>query len=158
MNVNTTDPLLQDDAWQDEKCNDTVSRRFPKSMRISLQKEIEAIFRSGQSFMAYPLRVVYLLVDKSADDVAVMVSVSKKRFKRAVKRNRIKRLTRETFRLSSQHLVAQVESLPCSLRVAFLFVDNQLPTYTTMDEAMKKALGKLEQRLRGVSTEVFVLK
>jgi ribonuclease P protein component len=59
--------------------------------RLKGKKQIEQLFTSGVSVGAFPLRMVYL---KSNDKNTVGVSVSKKQFKNAVDRNRIKRLLR----------------------------------------------------------------
>ena len=65
---------------------------FRKSERLNSRKLIENLFSGGsKSFSAFPLRIVYTVSDKdNLPDVSVLISVSKKRFKRAVKRNRVK--------------------------------------------------------------------
>ena len=67
--------------------------------RIKSTKLIDTLFSgsNSQSIAAYPLRVVYLTAtrDNEAMQTQMMVSVSKRHFKRAVKRNRVKRQIRE---------------------------------------------------------------
>ncbi len=73
---------------------------FPKSERLCSRKRIEALFGSVRtSCSAYPVRMVFTTVDDgAAAPVQVLMSVSKRHFKRAVKRNRVKRQLREAFR------------------------------------------------------------
>ena len=65
-----------------------------KEERLSWKRYIDLLFEKGQSFVAFPLRVVYLPMEEEMPARAsFLVSVPKKRFKRAVKRNRYVRLT-----------------------------------------------------------------
>ena len=70
-----------------------------KSERLDKKKVIDKMFSGGaRSFSVFPLRVVYLPVEELEAPVSILVSVSKRRFKRAVKRNRVKRQIREAYR------------------------------------------------------------
>ncbi len=63
-----------------------------KSERLDKKKVIEKMFAGGsRSFSVFPLRVVYLPVEELEVSASILISVSKRRFKRAVKRNRVKR-------------------------------------------------------------------
>ncbi len=74
---------------------------FSKKEKLKSQKLIEHLFSQGKTVVAYPLRLVYIETT-FGDDVRakVGVSVSKRHFKHAVNRNRIKRLMREVYRLN----------------------------------------------------------
>jgi ribonuclease P protein component len=74
-----------------------------------------------------------------------MVSVSKKRFKRAVKRNRVKRQIREAYRLNKHCLLSNMEERNSSLLIAFLYIDKELAPSNSVHKAMTKALNKLSQ-------------
>lgn len=73
---------------------------FPKTERLSSVILIEKLFAGGsKSLPAFPLRIVYMPVEgEELPAVSVLISVPKKRFKRAVKRNRVKRQIREAYR------------------------------------------------------------
>ena len=78
-----------------------------KSERLDKKKVIEKMFAGGsRSFSVFPLRVVYLPVEELEAPVSILVSVSKRRFKRAVKRNRVKRQIREAYRMNKHGLLA----------------------------------------------------
>ncbi len=101
-----------------------------KSERLCSRKAMEALFATGhQSYSAYPLRAVFLPTEESG--VRFLVSVSKRFFKRAVRRNRIKRQIREAYRLN-KHLLQPAQG---GVNVAFLWSSNQ--EIATADVAMK---------------------
>lgn len=77
-----------------------------KSERLDKKKVIDKMFSGGaRSFSVFPLRVVYLPVEELEAPVSILVSVSKRRFKRAVKRNRVKRQIREAYRKNKHGLL-----------------------------------------------------
>jgi len=116
---------------------------FPKSARLSLKNDIDKLFKNGQSFISYPLRIVYLsdTGGKSSESgISVLVSVPKKRIKHAVKRNRVKRLIRESFRLNKSVLTDTPEQ---NLHIAFLYICDEVLTFIEIEKAMLKALKKI---------------
>lgn len=122
---------------------------FPKEERIFLQKEIDLLFSEGNSFMSYPLRVVYVeKKPESGASAAILLSVPKKKFKRAVKRNRIKRLIRESYRLNKIPFIESLVEKDKGLLIAFLFVGDGLPIYDEIEKSVKKALSLLIGRLQ----------
>ena len=118
-------------------------QNFTKAERISLQREIDLLFREGASFSAYPLRVIYVKKKPVADvPVSILISVPKKRFKRAVKRNRIKRLIRETYRLNKNALWESLQLSEKGLLIAFIYIGNEICDFSTLNASMKKIITK----------------
>lgn len=112
-----------------------------KDERLHLKRHQDVLFDKGQSFVAYPLRLVYLCTDTVLPArVSMMISVPKKKFKRAVKRNRIKRLIREAYRIRKYELIEPLTEKNKSLLMAFLFLDKELPSFAVIEKAMKKAM------------------
>ena len=103
---------------------DLALHTLPKEERLCSRKVLEELFGGGhQSVSAFPIRAVYM--PNEVGVVRVMVSVSKRYFKRAVKRNRIKCQLREAYRLQKELL----QPLTGGLDIAFLWTsDEQLPT------------------------------
>ena len=102
-------------------------QNFTKEERISKQKEIDLIFNEGHSFIAYPLRVIYAEKPTATEiPISILVSVPKRRFKRAVKRNRMKRIIRESYRLNKNELTEFLQTKEKGLFIAFLYVSNEI--------------------------------
>lgn len=121
---------------------------FPKEMRITRKSQMDELFSSGESFIAYPLRVVFVKKEKMPEsEIAVLVNVSKRKFKRAVKRNRMKRLIRENFRIHRHDLENLLRTRPYSLNIAFLYLKNELSDYVEINKAMAKALDLLKKKI-----------
>ena len=117
---------------------------FKKKERITGEKRIETLFSEGNSFVAYPLRVLFLKTAPIAGlpPVSVLVSVPKKRIKSAVGRNKLKRRIRETYRLN-KHLIELVD---CRLDVVFVYIKEELSDYATIEKGMRKAIRELNER------------
>jgi ribonuclease P protein component len=121
---------------------------FPKSEHLCGEKRIARLFTKGEAFIVYPLRVVYILEQKSDTEfVSAMVSVPKKRFKRAVKRNLLKRRMREAYRLNKLELVAKMESKQLQLHIAFNYVSNDLLDFEKIERKMKIAIQKIIEKV-----------
>ncbi|MDR3309005.1 MAG: ribonuclease P protein component [Tannerella sp.] len=119
---------------------------FPREERLSCKKDIDRLFAEGNAFVAYPLRVIYL--EEAVDGrwpagVRVMISVPKKRIRRAVGRNRIKRLVRETYRLNKSELVESCRQSNKYLHVAFTYLSDEILLYRNIEKAMHKAMKNL---------------
>jgi len=101
-----------------------ASHTLRKEERLCSRKVLEKLFSGGhQSITAFPIRAVFMPSDQAG--VRILVSVSKRYFKRAVKRNRIKRQLREAYRLQKETLLP----LEGGLDIAFLWTsDEMLPT------------------------------
>ena len=121
---------------------------FKKEERVTGTKRIEALFAEGKSFISYPLRVVYLVHEHcELTGCSILVSVPKKRIKKAAHRNRIKRQIRESFRLSKDLVNdIKVELGEQSLDIAFVYVKDTLSNYNEIDKAMQKALKQIAIR------------
>lgn len=118
-----------------------------KEERLSWKRYIDLLFEKGQSFVAFPLRVIYLFVeDEMPARASILISVSKKKFKRAVKRNKIKRQVREAYRLQKPELITHLEGRNKNLLIAFLYIDKEIHPHTTIEKAMKKTVTLLTEK------------
>ena len=122
--------------------------KFRKEEKIVGENRIDSLFIEGKSFVAFPLRVVFLKTELSlSSPISVLVSVPKKRIKSAVKRNRIKRQVREAYRLNKHYLEAVTESIDHHLDIAFVFVREELMEYAIIEKGMRKGLTEIANRL-----------
>lgn len=86
-----------------------MDQSFKKEEKLKSEKLIEKLFSEGKSVAAYPLRLVYLkTVFDTPIQIKTGVSVSKRNFKKAVDRNRIKRLMREAYRLNKSNYLSNI--------------------------------------------------
>lgn len=125
------------------------NRRYTlsKEERLSWKRYIDLLFAKGQSFVAFPLRVVYLPMEEEAlVSVSIMISVPKKKFKRAVKRNQIKRQVREAYRVRKYTLIDPLTEKKRQMLVAFLYIDKEIHPFANIEKAMTKALNILRDK------------
>lgn len=127
---------------------------FKKKEKLKSRKQIEALFAKGRSVSVHPIRAVYLLRE-ATDEVAVNagVSASSRNFKKAVHRNRIKRLLREAYRLNKGPLTDHLLKLGKHLDVFFLYTDKQLPDFAGINGKMQLILEKMIQATRETVTK-----
>ena len=118
-----------------------------KEERLSWKRYIDLLFEKGQSFVAFPLRVVYLpLEEEMSAPVSILISVPKKKFKRAVNRNLIKRQVREAYRVRKYDLIDPLTEKNKRMLIAFLYLDKEIHPFTDMEKAMTKAIRILRDK------------
>jgi len=121
---------------------------FPKYERICKESEIQSLFENGAGFSSYPFRVVYLFhpAGNQPPTCRLLLSVSKKRFHHAIKRNRVKRLIRESWRKNKAKLYEVCTRDTISVDVALVYNATVIHTYETMLDKTAKALNELINR------------
>jgi ribonuclease P protein component len=119
---------------------------FPKTQKLCSNAKIEALFASGDAFLVYPYRVVYKIFPLAESPVQFAFGVKKKSFKRANKRNRIKRMMREAYRLHKQPLFSLFESRNETLAVFVSFVGKEELDYSLMSSKMIKLIEVLIEK------------
>ena len=120
---------------------------FKKEERLCSKKLIEELFHNGSSFLLYPFRIVWLTHAFPANvPVQVLINVPKRRFKKAVDRNLIKRRIRESYRLNkSTELYGSLEGHPSQLLLAFQYVGKDIAGFNLIDKKLKQALIQLKE-------------
>lgn len=110
-----------------------------KAERIKSLKTIDELFKNGSSFFLTPFKVLYSLNTSPVSNAAFMVS--KRNFKNATDRNRIKRLVRESWRIN-RHLLHTVKG-PVYVQIIFIYTSHNLPGQDTVHLAMHKCIQKI---------------
>ncbi len=123
-----------------------------KCERLHSRSDVEALFSGGsRSMAAFPLRLVYHIASRGVVDAPaeMLVSVPKKYFKRAVKRNRVKRQVREAFR-KNKGIIA--ESLDVNMpdkkvMMAFIWLDDRLYSTSDVAEKVERLMTRLSEKI-----------
>lgn len=118
-----------------------------KKERMKSRKQIELLFKEGKSFSVSPLRIYYTVHSLPVADCPLLfgVAAGTRNFKKAVDRNRIKRLVREAWRLQKNELKQKLKERNLQLHVFFIFTGKELPNYKLIAEKTAIALQKLDQ-------------
>ena len=116
---------------------------FPKQNKLCGQIRIAQLYKEGKRFTAWPLRVTYMPVPTANDERPttnqVLVWAPKSLFKRAVKRNHLRRLMREAYRLHQ-------DLLEGNYLIAFNYMDKEEQPYAVIEKAVCKALKKIAEK------------
>lgn len=115
---------------------------FSKGDRLCNYHRIQKLFQEGNSLKKYPIKLLYLAVDSQEVNNQVLISVPKRKVRRAVHRNRIKRLIRESYR-------KQKSLLSSSYSLAFVYMGTEEISYTQVSQlvdALLKQLLELSQK------------
>jgi ribonuclease P protein component len=121
---------------------------FNKNEKLKSRKQLTTLFAEGKSFTVFPLKVFYTKTNATEkSSCRIGVSATKRNFKKAVDRNRIKRLLREAYRLNKTELVSLTQNNCRQLAVFFLYIDKELPEFNLLQTKMQVALQKLIQKL-----------
>jgi ribonuclease P protein component len=116
-----------------------------KHERLKRRKVIEQLFSEGRAVTAFPIRVQYKMVDQLTEPLQAGFSASSRNFKRAVDRNRIKRLMREAYRLQKAPLEQALQTKQQQLALFFIYTGKELPEYNLIKEKVEVVLKKLLQ-------------
>jgi ribonuclease P protein component len=127
-----------------------VAKQFTlaKNERLKSRKQIEHLFNEGEKFSVNPFRIFYsFTTDNSQLTTQFGAGVSSKNFKKAVDRNRIKRLTREAWRTQNIQLKETLKKSGKQLNVFFIYTGKEIPDFTTVKDKLAVALKKLLQKI-----------
>lgn len=128
---------------------DEVSFKFPKDERLKSRKDIGLLFRSKQSVFAYPIKVMYRVVD-DCDQLELFQSaftVPKRTFKKAVDRNRLKRRMKESYRLHRNLFKKNCKSQGLCIQMMFIYIGKEDLSFSQVEKGVTKVLAKLQHEL-----------
>lgn len=116
---------------------------FKKEEKLKSRKAIEQLFKEGKSFSGFPFKIIWKFNEVSAAQLQAGFTVSSKQFKKAVDRNRIKRLMREAYRLQKNQLKEHLKIRQKKMAVFFIYVGNELPDHATVFSKTGAAIRRL---------------
>ena len=118
-----------------------MNEGLPKEQRLYKKKAIQLLFEKGKGFNFYPFRVVVYTHNSEDDEPSIprfLVSVSKKRFHHAVKRNRVKRLVREAWRRNKYELLVNCEKQKITFDIALVYTATIILPYEDIEKKIKQ--------------------
>ncbi len=116
---------------------------FDRQERLKSRKTIASLFKGGHSFVAYPLRVVWTVSLAGEQGMAtVAVSASKRNFKTAVQRNRLKRQMREAYRLHKEEFYQELAKQQKHISLMITYIAKEPLPYSDIDAGMRKLIRK----------------
>jgi ribonuclease P protein component len=123
-----------------------------KNERLKSRKQIEQLFSEGKKFVAGPFRIFFLFNRQLAagnkqSPLQFGIGVSTKNFKKAVDRNRVKRLAREAWRLQKNELKEKVKTNNLELNVFIIYTGKELPNYILVKDKVAVVLNKLSEKI-----------
>lgn len=124
-----------------------MNEGLPKEQRLYKKKAIQQLFEKGKGFNFYPFRVVVYAHGSENEDPSIprfIISVSKKRFHHAVKRNRVKRLVREAWRKNKSEIIVKCEEQKITFDFALVYTATIILSY----EEIEKKIKQLSLRLK----------
>jgi ribonuclease P protein component len=126
----------------------SASLTFPKQEKLKSRKIIKDLFEKGSSFYLYPFKIVFIKNSEalSLEYPQILFSVSKRNFKRAVKRNRIKRLLREAYRLNKQELIKKIPQDFFPLAIGIMYVSKEELPFDIIQNKLILSFGIFETK------------
>ncbi|WP_288095314.1 ribonuclease P protein component [Hydrotalea sp.] len=128
---------------------------YSKHEKLKSRKQIEVLFVKGMQLYSYPFKILYQIAPRTGDDAVLKagVTVSSRHFKKAVQRNRIKRLMREAYRLNKVKLQQLLTEKPHQLYLFIIYVGKEIPNQQKLHSASHKLLVQLYQILHEMDTK-----
>lgn len=115
---------------------------FGKKSKLKSRNVIQQLFSEGKHVLVYPLKAVYIFGNEK-HHLQAGVSASKRNFKKAVDRNRIKRLIREAYRLQKPTLENHLIQNNQNLSIFLMHVGKEMPEYDQLMESIEKIIKRI---------------
>ncbi len=127
----------------------TVKYTFKKSERLTLNNLIETLFKEGLIIYQYPLKIIWLpIIGNFISPAQVLFSVSRKRFKKAVDRNRIKRKIKELYRIEKFFLYEELKKRNKQIILCITYTgNNNDPSLQELKIRLKQGFDELLKEL-----------
>ena len=103
---------------------------FSKRERLCSRDDFQKLLSEGKSFYSYPFKCVYLWKEAEDFSAKIAIAVSKKKFKNAVDRNKIKRLIRESYRLEKGILYQKYNNTPQNIDILIIYTETKIRSFS----------------------------
>ena len=128
-----------------------MSNSLGRTERLKSRKQINKVFAEGKVFQKFPLRAVVLLspADSSTEILQCGFTVSTRNFKKAVLRNRIRRIIKEVYRKQKGQLYKVLDDQDQRMEMFLIFTGKEIPSYSDIEDSMDQLLVRIIQYLCG---------
>lgn len=126
-----------------------IGKKFTlgKNERLKSRKLIEQVFEGGKGFNVFPFRVAYKVIEIYPEHLQTGFGVSSRNFKKAVTRNRIRRMMREAYRLQKQALGFKLTEKNINLALFIMYTGKELPDQELIKEKISLILQRFIKKL-----------
>lgn len=127
---------------------------FRREERLKSRKIIGHLFTEGQSFTSFPIRFVWVKMEKPLSDfpLQMALTVPKRAFSKAVDRNRLRRKIREAYRLNKHFIYQDLENHEHQYGLMLIYISKDSLDFHTIEAAVQKGLYKMKKRILGESS------
>ncbi len=125
-----------------------ISATFHKLEKLSNQKTIDAIFlKKGESIFSNSLLFIYMKADlETPFPCQAMFSASKRKFKKAPDRNRVKRLLRESYRLNKHRIYDAIDTKQ-KYALCVMYLNQEIHSFEKINKDLNLAIDEFIKRL-----------
>ena len=124
---------------------------YQKKDKLKSRKQTQHLFSTGQAINVFPIRLIYTIepIETSLEQISSTsllqagVGAPSRTFRKAVQRNRVKRLLREAYRLEKPNFMSQASLEHKRVNLFFLYTDALVLTQAVIQEKVKEALALL---------------
>ncbi len=121
---------------------------FKKEEHLCSRRLIDQLYNEGHRLMAFPYSVQWMVVtDLSLSPCQVMIVAPKRKFHHAVDRNRVRRLTRECYRLRKERLYSFLQEQGICIVFSMVYIHHEILTCEQLGHKMDKLLAALEKEI-----------
>ena len=113
---------------------------FKKEERLKSNTLIQELLKQGKTVSAFPLKIYWKISNDPIQKypVRLAIAVPRKKFRRAVDRNLIKRRTRESYRRNKNLLYENLSDTKQKLIVLIIYISDDFISYNELDSALKQ--------------------
>lgn len=120
---------------------------FRKHEKLTSKKLISKTYTKGEIAFVFPIQSRYLVVQNADFRIKILITVSKKLFKNAAHRNKLKRRIREAYRLNSEIIKSELVNPNFGLIISLNYTSKEFTDFQLISESVCKILSQIVSRI-----------